>query len=134
MGKTKFDKNRKEVHYLHYGSGIPVFHGDVYQHGYGIGGIIARLFRKAVPVITPMLKSGAKGLAKAVLKTGRNVLADIVTDDKKFKDALKTRVGEVLRPPSNTMNKREATSPRHGTKRKRQKRSKKEQRNNDIFS
>lgn len=114
MGKVKVDRKRcGHSHYLHYGSGLPVFRGDAHQHGYGIGNIISGLFRQALPVIAPVLKAGAKTLAKTAFTTGRNVLSDVISDRHTFKDSLKRRVGEALdlsasTPPSRKKRKRTA--------------------------
>ena len=97
MGKVKVDRNQCEhSHYLHYGSGLPVFRGDAHQRGYGIGNVISGLFRSALPVITPMLKAGAKSLAKTAFSTGRNVLSDVISDRRTLEDSLKKRVSEAL--------------------------------------
>jgi hypothetical protein len=96
MGKIKHTKDCRKLHHLHYGSGHPVFKGDLMQEGYGLGGIISGLFRRAIPIFAPILKEGAKTIGKVALKTGRNVLADVVNDKSSFKDSLRKRVGEAL--------------------------------------
>ena len=79
-------------HKLHYGSGLPVFRGDLRQEGYGIGGIISGLFRQAVPILKPVMKS----LGKAALRTGGRVLSDVVRERKPIKDAMKNRILETV--------------------------------------
>lgn len=96
MGKIKCNKDCRKSHFLHYGSGLPVFRGDLIQEGYGLGGILSGLFRKAIPIFAPILKEGAKTLGRAALKTGRNVLADVMSDKASLKDSLKQRIAETL--------------------------------------
>ena len=102
MVKTKFNRDCSRIHHLHYGSGLPVFKGDIHQEGYGIGGFLSGLFRKALPVVAPMLKKGAEALARTAIKTGSNILSDVVTNRRGFKDSLKARLGETFEsnPPS----------------------------------
>lgn len=50
------------------------FKGAPYQKGYGIGGVLAGLFKSALPLI----KSGAKNLAKTALTTGLGIAADAI--------------------------------------------------------
>lgn len=56
------------------GGSLPVFQGGRYQRGYGLGSIFKGLFRWAVP----RLKQGAKALGKKALKTGVNVVQDVL--------------------------------------------------------
>lgn len=101
MGRVAFDKSRcRHLHHLHYGSGMPVFRGELRQDGYGIGGLLSGLFRRALPVLAPVLKSGAKALANTALKTGRRVLSDVVSDRRGFKESLQKHVGDALDPSS----------------------------------
>ena len=51
-----------------------MFLGSRYQRGYGLGSIFKGLFRWAVPC----LKQGAKALGKKALKTGVNVVQDVL--------------------------------------------------------
>ena len=57
---------------------IPVFRGDLYQSGYGIGGLLSGLFRSIIPTIgrtvAPLIKSGAKALGKAALRAGKQII------------------------------------------------------------
>ena len=79
-------------HRLHYGSGLPVFRGDVRQDGWGLGGLIGGLIRQAVPILKPIVKS----FAKTALKTGTRVLSDVVRNDVPLKDAVKGRFFETV--------------------------------------
>lgn len=58
------------------------FAGPSYQRGHGIGGLFGKLFRAAVPMfkssIKPMLKKGAKAVAKEALTTGVSVANDML--------------------------------------------------------
>lgn len=59
---------------------IPVYRGQAYQKGYGIGSVIGGLFKSFLPVLKntalPILKCGAKSLGKTALKTGFDILSD----------------------------------------------------------
>lgn len=52
-----------------------VYKGAPYQRGHGIGSFLGGLFR----TITPLLKSGARAVGKEALKTGMNVLGDVLS-------------------------------------------------------
>lgn len=58
-------------YYLHQvGRGVPVFSGGVVQRGYGIGGLLARGFRAALPLLKPLIKRGGQTLMKKAFKAG----------------------------------------------------------------
>ena len=48
------------LYHRHYGHGLPVFSGDLHQHGHGIGSFFASLFQKVMPLVSktvvPILK------------------------------------------------------------------------------
>ena len=91
MGRVKVDRDSCiHNHALHYGSGLPVFRGEIRQDGFGIGNLLGGLIRQAIPVLKPMVKS----LAHTALKTGGRVLSDVVDSKKSFKDAVKDRLIE----------------------------------------
>ena len=61
---------------------MPYFSGPVVQRGYGIGGIFSRIFRAAVPLFkkaAPVLKSAAKTVAKEAVRSGADVLDDVIS-------------------------------------------------------
>lgn len=64
---------------------ITIYRGQPYQRGYGFGSIFRRI---GIPIL--------KFFGKELLKTGINVGKDVL-DDKKFKEALKTRGKEGIR-------------------------------------
>lgn len=57
------------------GSIEKVFRGAAYQRGHGIGSFLGGMFR----TIAPILKSGAKTVAKEALKSSAGFLGDLVT-------------------------------------------------------
>ncbi len=69
-----------------YGGTLPGFMGARVQRGYGLGSIFEGLIRNALP----LAKTGAKLLGKNLLKTGANIIKDIVRG-KEFKQTLKRR-------------------------------------------
>lgn len=57
------------------GSGVSiVYKGAAYQRGHGIGSFLGGLFR----TISPLLKSGTKAIGQEALKTGINLLSDVI--------------------------------------------------------
>lgn len=68
-----------------YGS-LPAYRGVVMQRGYGLGGI----FRGFARALAPKIKQGLKHVGKRALKTGIEVLGDVVQGEN-IKTALKRR-------------------------------------------
>ena len=126
------------VYRNHYGGALPVFRAYYNQRGAGFFG---NLIKSALPLV----KSGAKHLLTRGLKTGANILSDVVSGEKNFKSAFHDRGKEALSDLGKSVVNRinSSTSPYHSTskKRKRQtvssrpvKRSKKKQnKQQDIF-
>lgn len=71
---------------VQYGGRLPGFMGARMQRGYGLGSIFKGFIRNALP----LAKTGAKILGKSLLKTGANIVKDVVKG-KEFKQALKRR-------------------------------------------
>ncbi len=66
------------------GHGMPVFHGSLWQKGYGqMAYRLGNLFRSLAKVVTPMLKRGGKALGKIVATTGADLLGDIASGKKR---------------------------------------------------
>jgi hypothetical protein len=62
-------------YYIHQArEGYPVFAGRRYQRGHGLGSIFGGPFKAAMP----LLKKGAKTLERGALKTGLNIVGDVV--------------------------------------------------------
>jgi len=58
------------------GSGVStVYRGASYQRGHGIGSFLGGLFR----TIAPLLRSGVKTVGQEAMKTGVNVLHDVIS-------------------------------------------------------
>lgn len=69
-------RNAYEEYYLNQaGSGLPVFIGSRHTKGHGIGNVLSGLVRLAVPV----LKSTGKAVLKEGLRTGIDVLGDVLS-------------------------------------------------------
>ncbi|GFX23511.1 uncharacterized protein TNCV_3769851 [Trichonephila clavipes] len=66
--------------------------GQSFQKGYGIGGWFKRLFRTALPFLT----RGAKSVGKEVLKTGTQIVNDLL-EGQNLEDAAKHRTKETGR-------------------------------------
>lgn len=87
------------------GGGVSaVYRGSPYQRGHGIGSFLGGLFR----TITPLLKSGAKAVGKEALRTGINVLSDVVGTNVPVKHVISNRMqeftGSLKRKADNKLN------------------------------
>lgn len=87
------------------GGGVSaVYRGSPYQRGHGIGSFLGGLFR----TITPLLKSGAKAVGKEALRTGINVLSDVVSTNEPVKHLITNRMheftGSLKRKADNKLN------------------------------
>lgn len=88
-----------EKYYLGQANGLSHFAGPSVQHGHGLGGIFSSLFRAAVPLLSkaaPVLKSAAKAVAREAVRTGVNVLDDVM-DGSSVSDALSHRGQEAAK-------------------------------------
>jgi len=73
------------------GSGIPVFVGQRYQRGHGLGQTISGLFKRfVIPFVTPRAKEVGKKILGNVVKTGMEMVGDVVSG-KSAKESLKER-------------------------------------------
>ncbi len=81
--------NYYDQYYLNQvGTGMPIYRGSpILQRGYGLGGLLGGLFRKAVP----LLKKGAAMVGKQALRTGLDI-ADDVMSGQNIKTAAKRRI------------------------------------------
>lgn len=87
-----------EAYYLQQAAGLPSFAGPLVQQGHGIGGIFKSLFRSVIPLFrsaAPVLKKVAKTAAKEVVRTGANVVDDVI-DGERISDALAKRGNEAF--------------------------------------
>ncbi len=74
-------------------AGLPAFAGVRYQKGHGLGNTVRRLSK----MIIPEIKKNAKVVGKQALKTGINVVSDVM-QGKSLKKSLKTRAMENIKP------------------------------------
>jgi flagellar motor component MotA len=145
MPRAPYQPDRNKYH-IHYGRGLPVFHGEMVQSGYGLGNLLSGLFRSALPILTktvlpalkrtavPILKRTAKHVGKSLLKSGGKVLSDVIVHKQNLKKSLRERGGQSLQELSHSIpqsfinqpTKRKKTTKRSKTVRKRFKKS-------DIF-
>ena len=66
------------------GGSIPVFRGLTRQRGYGIGGIFSKMFQR----IAPVLKNVARSAGKQLVKTGANIITDVIDGNNLKKSAI----------------------------------------------
>lgn len=80
-------------YYLKGRGNFPVFVGDRFQRGYGLGNLLAGLFRTIIPTIKkilpsiskiakPIVKKGAQALARTAIKSGKSALKHVVKQSK----------------------------------------------------
>lgn len=70
------------------GQGMPVFSGGMTQQGFGLGGLLARGFRAAIPflkrgtqaVVKKAFKKGGRSLARKAVNAGIDFAAGALTD------------------------------------------------------
>ena len=122
-----------ETYYLNQsGSGLPIFVGYRGQKGYGLGSMLGGLVRKAMPV----LQRGLKSFGKQALKTGLEIVNDVV-EGQSPKEAAKRRLGQGIKQGVKRGIKhvaREArVSPQFGRGRRRKRSRAKKHKVNDIF-
>lgn len=96
MRLIPLDDEFTHKHYKQNGNGtIPIFSGDKYQTGFGLGSIFGSILKAALPVV----KEGVKSLGKTAVKTGLNIARDSLSG-KSIKDSLSDNLdnakGEVL--------------------------------------
>lgn len=72
------------------GSGIgAIYRGAPYQRGHGIGSFLGGIFRS----ILPLFKTGARVVGKEALRTGSNILGDLV-ENRSAKESFRDRLQE----------------------------------------
>jgi hypothetical protein len=99
MGRVQIDPEKcKEIHHVHYGSGLPVFKGEFRQQGYGLGGLLSGLARTVLPIIAPIAKSLAKTVLSTGLDTGRRIASDVISGKDTLKSSAKKRISAAIDP------------------------------------
>lgn len=75
------------------GSGFSnIYAAPVYQKGYGIGSFLGGLFRSAYPI----LKKSASTIGSELLKSGSNIISDIVSNNQDPRAVIKNRGKETI--------------------------------------
>lgn len=93
MGRVHYDPvSCAKSHRLHYGSGMPVFRGEIRHTGYGIGGLLSGLARTVLPILTPIFKN----VAKTAIRSGGQILSDVVSGKESFKSSAKKRIADAI--------------------------------------
>lgn len=117
---------------------IPIFTGEKYQTGYGLGSIFGSLLKAALPVV----KEGVKSLGKTAVRTGLNIAKDKLAG-KSLKDSFSDNVNqakrEVLTNSFNyvtnaNQNKKRKQPSKKNTSSKASKRKRRKVSRKDIFS
>ena len=98
MMRKKFccdaSKDQYESYYLNQSGGgqIPIFVGGRGQKGHGLGSLLSGLFRSAFP----MIKRGLTSFGKLALKTGLEVVNDVV-DGQSTKESAMQRLPQGIK-------------------------------------
>lgn len=95
------------------GGNLAVFRGATRQRGYGLGGIFTKLFRG----IAPILKNVAKSTGKQIIKTGSDIVTDVI-DGKSLKNAALSNLSNGGQQLLSSLTSKLTTTKRGGTKRK----------------
>lgn len=129
----------RQSYYDQTGNGsIPIYSGEKYQAGYGLGSIFGSILKAALPVV----KQGVKSLGKTALQTGVNIAKDKLSG-KSFQDSLSDNFGmakrEVLSNGMNfimnkTGNKKRKRQPTRNTSSRAPKRRRRRATERDIFT
>ena len=96
--KRKFcceaSRDMYEDYYVRQSGGeMPVYVGARFQRGHGLGSVLSGLFRR----ILPFFRNNAKNFATNLLRTGAEVVGDVLDDKKKFTESLKERVPQGIK-------------------------------------
>ena len=75
------------------GGEMPVFIGRRNQRGHGIGSLLSGLFRR---VVMPFVRDNAKKVGASLLKTGMNIMGDVMSG-KNLKESAKEHVPQGLK-------------------------------------
>lgn len=126
----------------HYGGGLPTFRGEVVQEGYGLGNIISGFFRSLIPLaskhVVPLIKRSAGAVGKSLLRSGANVMKDVILEKKDPKSSLKRHAKTSLEDLISHVGKELNTQKGSGYKKRQCKKKRLQQHskqiNKDIFS
>jgi hypothetical protein len=114
------------------GTGMPVFIGSRNQRGHGIGSVLSGLFRSAAP----MLKRGLATFGKHALKTGTQILSDVVDGQslgESAKRRIKQGIKEFISPSSFSQQTGNGRKRTHRRKTSKKPKKNKRRRYGDIF-
>ena len=98
MGPYKCDPALYEAYYCARGGSkiYPYFKGEYIQRGYG--NILSALTRAAIPLVKSLVKSPTvRAVGKDVLKTGGDVLRDVVSGERGVKQSVKRRGRDLVK-------------------------------------
>lgn len=99
MGRVPYDPSKcKDIHLVHYGSGLPVFRGEFRQQGNGLGSLLAGVARTILPIVSPIAKSLAKSVLSTGLDTGRRIASDVISGRETLKSSARKRISRAIDP------------------------------------
>lgn len=112
------------------GKGLPVFVGYRGQRGHGLGSVLGRVFRFALP----MLKKGLAYVGKHVARTGQEIAEDVLSGQN-VKESFKKRVPSGIKRAVRLENfiPQSGSGKRRKRKQSKKKKASKKRKVNDIF-
>lgn len=118
MVRTIYTPNRqvyRDYFLAQQGGRIPVFEGQYFQQGYGLGGIISKMFSGIIPLFAKIAKKPlAREVGKQLLSSGSSALQDVILHKKPVKRTVRKRAQEALKNVSEI-----GVAPRRKVKKKR---------------
>ena len=87
--------NYKEYYINQIGGSFPVFRGDPFQRGYGLGGAFRRFFKWVMPIINQHALPVVKNVGKELVKGVSNVAMDSI-EGKNFEESANNRLNEAV--------------------------------------
>ena len=77
------------------GGSYPVFSGNLYQKGFGLGNAFTRFFKWVMPILKKNALPVAKTVGRELVKGASNVALDTL-DGRKFEDSASNRLSETI--------------------------------------
>lgn len=97
MTRTIYSPNRDLYRKYYHGGGLPVFRGMRHQAGYGLGSFFSSLKKTIMPLVHSKLLPILKSTGKNLLRSGTDVVSDVILNNKDLKSTVINRGKEALK-------------------------------------
>lgn len=87
--------NYKQYYLNQVGQGVPVFEGEPFQRGFGLGGAFRKFFKWVMPIITKHASPLVRTVGQEMIKGASNIALDSI-EGKNFKESANNRFNESL--------------------------------------